>query len=325
MRSLNFSKIYQNLISDLPSRQKEVIQRRFGFYSGERQTLEEIGKDFGITRERVRQIQEDAFSRIKEKFESYRKVVEFLEKYLLKFGGLKREDILLKDLGNGKWEREVYFFLNLDERFKRYPAKKDYHAFWSLKGDFVEKAKEKIEKLCQKLQEKGKPLKFENLNFLSLPKLHLISLLEITKRIQKNEEGFYGLREWPEINPRGVRDKAYLVLKKIKKPLHFSEITKLIEGAHLQTVHNELIKDERFVLVGRGIYALREWGYEPGFVKDLIIKLLKEKGAMDKKEILDYILKQRIVKPNTVLLNLSNKRYFIRDEKGKYKLRPGLI
>jgi hypothetical protein len=326
MEKLNLSKVCQDLISVLPDRQKEVILRRFGFGEfKERQTLEEIGQKFQITRERVRQIQEDAFSRMEEKRKKYKDLYKFFERYFLKFGGLKREKILFEDLGEKKWEKEIYFLLSLDKKFERYPEKKEYFAFWALKGDFVERAKKNIELLCQKLREIKKPVSFKEINFLSLPKPYLISLLEITKLIQKNEDGLYGLKEWPEISPRGVKDKAYLALKKVKKPLHFTEIAKLIEGAHLQTVHNELIKDERFVLVGRGIYALREWGYEPGFVKDLIIKILKEKGPLEKDKILKEVLKQRMVKENTVLLNLSNRKYFERDSQGKYRLKPGLI
>jgi hypothetical protein len=326
MENLNLSKICQDLISDLPERQEEVILRRFGFGKfKERQTLEEIGKNFGITRERVRQIQEDAFSKIREKLENYKNVYKDFERYFLSFGGVKKEEILLQDLGQKKWEKEVYFLLSLDKKFKRYPEKREHFAFWALEGNFVERAKKNIEILSQKLREIGKPIPLKNLSFISLEKPALISLLEITKLIQKNEEGLYGLREWPEINPRGIRDKAYLALKKVKKPLHFTEITKLIEGAHLQTVHNELIKDERFVLIGRGIYALREWGYEPGFVKDLLIKILKEKGPLEKEKVLKEILRQRMVKENTVLLNLSNRKYFSRDPQGRYRLKPGLI
>ena len=89
--------------------------------------------------------------------------------------------------------------------------------------------------------------------------------------------------------------------------------------ALIQTVHNELIKDPRFVLVGRGIYALSEWGYYPGQVKDVILKVLKEKRRpLTKEEILEKVLSQRLVKENTILLNLSNKKYFLRNSQGKY-------
>lgn len=325
MEAQSLKKVCQDLISDLPSREKEIILRRFGFKGEKRETLESIGDDFGITRERVRQIQEDAFEKMRKKIGKYKKIIVDFEKYFKKRGGIKREDILLKELGKEKWQKEVYFLLTLAQKFKRYPEKKEYFCFWALNEEAVLKAKNALQSIISKLEEIKKPVFFKDLNFLSLKKPIFVSYLEITKMIQKNEGGLYGLKEWPEINPRGIRDKAYLVLKKVKKPLHFTEITKLIDGAYLQTVHNELIRDERFVLIGRGIYALREWGYEPGFVKDVIIKILKEKGPLSKKEILENVLKQRMVKENTVLLNLSNRKYFLRDSKGKYYLKPGLI
>ncbi len=130
------------------------------------------------------------------------------------------------------------------------------------------------------------------------------------------------MKDWPEINPRNIKDKAYLVFKKEKRPLHFREVANLIGPDALpQTVHNELIKDQRFVLVGRGLYALKEWGYEEGDVKDVISKILRKvKKPLSKKEILSRVLKQRMVKENTVLINLQNRKHFIRKDDGRYQL-----
>ena len=89
----------------------------------------------------------------------------------------------------------------------------------------------------------------------------------------------------------------------------------------METVHNELIKDARFVLVGRGMYALSEWGYEPGTVTELIGNLLKQNGPLTKEEILEKILAMRFIKENTILINLQNRKNFIKDEKGKYSLK----
>jgi len=140
--------------------------------------------------------------------------------------------------------------------------------------------------------------------------------------------GEFGLAKWPEIKPRGVKDSAFLALKKEQKPLHFRTIASLsneLEGQTKkvlpQTVHNELIRDVRFVLVGRGIYALKEWGYEDGTVRDIILKVLKNKAPLSKDEILKEVQKQRLVKQNTVFLNLSNKDEFIKNEEGKYEIR----
>ena len=185
------------------------------------------------------------------------------------------------------------------------------------------RAKKIINSLSEKLKKIKKPLSVKEVNNLfSLNKNFLTSCLEISKKIQKNQQGVWGLLNWPEINPRGVKDRALLVFKKENKPLHFKEVASLIPKALPQTVHNELIKDSRFVLVGRGVYALREWGYEKGFVRDVIFKTLKEAGKpLSKSEILEKVLKQRLVKENTVLLNLTDKKYFAKTVGNFYTIR----
>jgi hypothetical protein len=331
MKTFNYQKICQELLRDLPERQKEIILRRFGLsWQGsdfaKRESLEAIGRDFRITRERVRQIEKDGFLKIKSKIAKYQKVFQNFSQYLRKCGGLRKEEILLRDLGGKKQRAEVYFLLTISGRFERFVGNKDFYSFWAINSDFFKRAKNIIESLSEKLREVGRPLSLKEMNSLFSPKNPaLIYYLEISKKILQNLDGLYGLKDWPEINPRGVKDKAYLVLKKLSKPLHFREVAKFIENALSQTVHNELIKDPRFVLVGRGIYALREWGYEPGQVKDVIIKILKENGPLTKKEILERVLKQRLVKENTILLNLNNKKYFLKDSQGKYKINPEII
>jgi hypothetical protein len=88
--------------------------------------------------------------------------------------------------------------------------------------------------------------------------------------------------------------------------------------AHEATTHNELIKDDRFVLVGRGLYALAEWGYVSGVVRDVIRKVLNKYGPMTREEIFNKVMKERYVKENTVLVNLQNSTYFKKDADGKY-------
>jgi Fe2+ or Zn2+ uptake regulation protein len=152
--------------------------------------------------------------------------------------------------------------------------------------------------------------------------------LSVSKNIQQNPYGDVGLREWPEISPSTVRDKIYLVLKKHGEPLHFEDIAKHInrakfddERALAPTVHNELIKDERFVLVGRGLYGLQEHGYQPGTAREVIAKVLKTKGALNTAEVMDAVNKQRFFKPNTILINLQNRSFFERSADGKYRVR----
>jgi len=318
----NYAKICQNLIKDLPPRTKEVISRRFGFKTGQKETLEAIGKDYGITRERVRQIEEDGFLRIEPKIGQFQKTFQYFADQLKNFGDLKKEDILLQDLGRRRFQPQIYFLLTLGPNFEKVGESDELYPLWTINQNSLVLAKKVIDSFYTQLKKNNRPLNLKDFQLsYSPPQTALISYLEISKRIQKGPQGLFGLKDWPEINPRGVKDKAYLVFKKTKRPLHFSQVAELIDAALPQTVHNELIRDERFVLVGRGIYALREWGYESGQVKDIIFKILKKAGKpLTKEEILKKVLEQRLVKENTVLLNLSNKKYFLKTSRG-YTIR----
>jgi hypothetical protein len=318
-----YKKICEELISDLKDREREVIVRRFGLEGKEKETLQSIGDSFGITRERVRQIENAALNKIRPKLEKYRKVFEKFLNYFKKFGEVRKEERLLEELG-GKEKNELVFLLSLDKRFLRFNQNQDFYSFWTTNLNALEKVKNLLSSICKKFEKERKLMTLKEIASEFKVKENILEgFLEISKRIQKNKKGFYGLREWPEINPRGLRDKAYLVFKELQRPLHFTEVAQRIEGANLKSVHNELIRDERFVLIGRGIYALKEWGYFPGEVKDVIFQILKEEGPLTKEEILKRIKKQRIVKENTVLINLS--KYFERDEKGRYRIKTAEI
>lgn len=320
MEKKDIINLSREFISDLKEKEKEVIERRFGLWGREKETLESIGKDFGVCRERIRQVEEIALGKIKEKAKAHKSFFDLLFLDFKKKGGVRKEESLIEEKG-----REFLFLLAIDERFERKHQTKKFFTLWTIGRDYLERAETFLSKLIEFFKNEKRTLKVEEMSrIFNIEPDVLKSFLEISKLIGKNEEGAYGLLEWPEIKPRGVRDKAYLVLKKAQKPLHFEEIAAKILGAKTPTVHNELIKDKRFVLVGRGIYALSEWGYYPGEVREIILKILKEKKRpMTKEEIWEEVKKQRIVKPNTVFFYLYDKNYFERDSQGRYK--PKLI
>lgn len=331
MNNFNYQKFCQDCLKGLPQRTISVIERRFGFKTKERETLESIGKSHGITRERVRQIEAEGLNKAKSIIKESQEILKHFKEVLVSFGNIKKEEELLNILGEGKFQNQVYFILSNSNDFKRSSEDDSFYSFWFLDKSSVEKAKKAVSLAIQKLKKENQLLSAEELlKVQSVNKEIFLSQIEMSKEIRKNSEGKYGLKNWIEISPKGVKDRAYLVLKKKEKPLHFKEIASLIEELpfsgikkiHTATVHNELIKDSRFVLVGRGLYALNEWGYQPGVVKDIIIGLLKDsKAPLTKDEILEKVLNQRFVKENTVLLNLQNKSYFARDEKGRYNIR----
>ena len=313
----NFQTIcHSNLLKDLSARQEDVISRRFGL-KGNRETLESIGRNYDLTRERVRQIEEDGLRGVSKKLKNPQceNVLHYFVKNLKAAGSLRKEDLLLYELGGEKFKNHVFFLLTLGEPFQRFSETQDFHAFWTIDKNSLKTAQKNINTFISELKKRKKTLLLPS----NMPASHI----EISKDILRNPEGFYGLKDWPEINPRGIKDKAYLVFKKEKKPLHFIQVARGIgKDALPQTVHNELIRDQRFVLVGRGLYALEEWGYFPGIVREVIANTLRASNKpINKEQVLKEVLKQRQVKPSTVLLNLQNKRYFIKDSQGKYTIR----
>ena len=228
------------------------------------------------------------------------------------------------------------FLLTLGDQFSRICEKKDFYYFWSTNPEAKTAVRDSLNQLVSDMQKVGKPISKENFYTEIASKRNLsqqatFSYLEVSKRIQESKDAKLGLTDWPEIKPRGVRDKAFLVFKKHEKPLHFTEVAKLIDEleynlpnkkTYPQTVHNELIKDVRFVLVGRGTYALAEWGYVPGTIKDIIVKVLSDKKEpLYKDDLVNQVLAQRLVAKNTVLMNLNNKKQFDKDSEDKYFLK----
>ncbi len=332
MEKTNYSQLYARFTKGLSEKTKDILDRRFGVNAEEPETLESIGKDLGITRERVRQIEEAGFTYIrKQNGSALQNACADLALYFEKNGGFKKEDAVLDELGEKKQKPYVLFLLTIGEQFSKVSEKKDYYSYWSTLKNPKTEVKEKLDSLISQLANYGKTLPKQEFHAKFASNGNLSSLLLVSKRIQESRDGKIGLSDWPEIKPRGVKDKAYLVFKKHGKPLHFTEVAKLIDSfeynqpnkkTYPQTVHNELIKDGRFVLVGRGTYALSEWGYVPGTIKDIITKVLSEnKTSLDKDEIVKQVLLQRLVAKNTVLMNLNNKNYFHKDERGNYGLK----
>jgi hypothetical protein len=334
----NYKQLYTKFTKGLSEKTRDIFDRRFGVKTGNPETLEAIGQTFGITRERVRQIEEAGFNIIrKNNKEALDAVSAEFAAYFEKQGGFKKEENALNDLGGKNQKPYVLFLLTLGgEQFSRVCEKKDFYYFWSTLSDAQNKVKATLNSLTSEMQKIGKPVAAKDFYTQFASKLGIAenataSYLEVSKRIQSNKDGELGLSDWPEIKPRGVKDKAFLVFKKHGKPLHFTEVAGLIDKleynlpnkkTYPQTVHNELIKDGRFVLVGRGTYALAEWGYVPGTIKDIITKVLSEnKNPMHKDELVGKVLAQRLVAKNTVLMNLNNKKHFDKDSGEKYFLK----
>ncbi len=346
----DFKKTIKNVVTQLlgvlNARNKDVIARRFGLKTGEKQTLESIGKVYGITRERVRQIEEASIKLIREHLEKgfsakVQPFVTLASGIIDQANGIiTEEDLFEKFSGSSKnssANSSLAFFLMLDSQIKRYVEDDDFNTFWSINSAKQEEFINTVNTFIKSLERKNDPVdeagipefcSTSGLFFKEPLNLALASILAISKNIDCNVFGQIGLTTWSQIKPRGVRDKSFLVLKRASQPKHFREITRLINvsnfsknKANVQTVHNELIKDSRFVLVGRGMYGLSEWGYEPGTIKELIVKLLKKSGSMSRDKIVAHVMSVRLVKANTVVLGLQDRKLFQHDDSGHIALK----
>lgn len=329
----------KRLLSSLPDRAREVIICRYGLGKDEkRMTLDAIGKTYGITRERVRQIENYAISNIRKSEEYKQEKAAFteIEALLHSLGGIVVEDDFLGHVSKDKsLQNHIFFLLVVGEPFRKRKEDDDFRHRWHVNEELAKKVEEALRKLYTNLDnqdllpESEMVSKFlEHLGDISerYKNQEVIKRwLQISKAVGKNPLGDWGVSHSPNIKTKGMRDYAFLVIRKHGSPIHFRDVAKQIttmfnKKAHVATTHNELIKDPRFVLVGRGLYALAEWGYAPGIVRDVISHVIEKNGPLSKEEIIDKVMKERYVKENTIVVNLQNPKYFKRDKDGKYRL-----
>lgn len=329
--------VSKKLLSALSDRSKDIIESRYGLGgSNERMTLEAIGNLYGITRERVRQIENHSIAVIRKskQYMDGKMVFDELEQLIHVLGGIVVEQDLLDHISkDSSIQNSINFILVIGHPFKKIKEDDDFKHRWYVNESLSERVHGSLKKVYENLKDEDLVPETEMIKaFMD----HVKDLAEkfkdeemirrwlsISKKIGKNPLGEWGKTSSPNISTKGMRDYAFLVIRKHGSPIHFKEVAKIIgevfkKKAHIATCHNELIKDPRFVLVGRGLYALSEWGYMSGVVKDVIKKIIIKHGPLTKDEIVDKVMKERYVKENTIAVNLQNPKYFKKDKNGKY-------
>lgn len=348
--------LLDDLFCVLAEREQKVLCRRFQLLPNihrEKETLETIGKELHITRERVRQIENEAIHKLqllKEKSEKnspLQILSDVVGNILSHHGGIMEERHLIFHLNQISLHQEsadsvLHFFLHylLNKHFDHIPETDTLYRGWKLplaSFTFLEMAHAYIHRL---IEEAKHPFELEELLKILQQELEekeishnlttdiLLALLRLNKQLHSNVFHQWGLAHWPQIHPRHMNDKIYIVLKREGVPLHFRDIALRINSANFDkkqaypaTIHNELILDAQYVLVGKGIYALREWGYEKGTVADVITSILREENFVSREKIIEKVLAKRFVKRTTILLALMDKNQFSRNEKGEYYLK----
>ena len=329
--------VTKKITSHLQDRANDVIMNRFGLTAtAERKNLEEIGQKYGITRERVRQIEASALNLIKKSsaYKAEQATFDELKQIIHSLGSIVSESDLLNHISKDKeTQNHIHFYLVLGDAFKKHREDEHFHSRWSVDDEVTVKVENSLKALYSELKDEDlmpetEMIKkfFDHMKDVSDKyKNEEIAKrwMNISKTIAKNSLNEWGKATSPNVHMRGVKDYAYLVMRKHGSPMHFREVVDAItktfhRKTHYATCHNELIKDPRFVLVGRGMYALAEWGYKTGTAREVVKDILKREGPMSKEDVVEKVMKERYFKKNTILVNLQNPKYFKKNKNGLY-------
>lgn len=320
-------------------REREIITRRFGLYD-RKETLEQIGELLGITRERVRQLEKAILIRLKiaseeGKIPAVQEVEKLIIRDLSENGRVaKVQDMAERLIGSkagSDSKAHLVFIGEISPKVTTISENDNYFQGVGIAeyGD-EKKVRAHVDEIVKAIKNHGEPVTieqlFDTLNGYEAPN-QVQALASLSKTLAHLKD-MWGLVKWPTVNPKNIRDKIYVILADNGKPMHFSAIAGKIKDSDFkrkdvttQAIHNELIKDKRFVLIGRGIYALDQWGYDKGTVSDVITDVLKKAGEpLHRDEIVRRVLKSRQVKETTILLNLQSKPEFKRVAKATYSL-----
>jgi transcriptional regulator with XRE-family HTH domain len=349
--NFNPKQIVSELLKALNEREKEVLTKRYSLKGEKKLTLESIGKKHGITRERVRQIENIAIKKAKSIAKKLNEIEDLktsvndlLDQYL---GVLGEKTLITKVLNNEETDGpdENYHITKflieklLDDQYEIKKEDNEFTTAYRKKNHNWDEFYDAIKKVIQIFEKESEPIKEEKLwdAYEKEPKINfknnkitndiLLNYLIMSKKIEANPLGELGLTNWKSIIPKRMSDKIKLVMKNLEKPLHFRDIADEINKmnfdkkiAHPATIHNELILDDDYILVGRGIYALKKWGYEAGKVSDVVEKIIKKEGPMTKKELIDQVLEKKLVKRTTINLAIINNKNIQKNKDGKYYL-----
>lgn len=319
-------------------REREIIMRRFGL-TGRKETLEQIGEMLSITRERVRQLEKAILIRLQIAAEDgeipeMAAAEKILVRNLTEMGRVAR----LSDIADKVYGREtkpsektgIYFIATFAKNLTVVEENDRYYPAVGI-AEYGDSAaiKERVDEIVDIIKKNKKPMTIDELDQkVNYEHPDHIKAIASVSKLLATLNGVWGLTKWPVVNPKNIRDKIYVILDAKKEPMHFSEIAKAIRESNfkrrnvtVQAIHNELIKDPRFVLIGRGIYALDTWGFKKGTIADIIkMVLAKSDKPMTREEIVKQVLRLRKVKETTILLNLQNKKNFKKVGKNSYTL-----
>lgn len=335
------------------TRLRDVILRRYGLLSGDKETLEEIGKYYRVTRERIRQLQVKAIKKIRHPSNPAKKpILELFNSFQISSDYLPYEDEADKTIPVLLKKKELWgsSFLNLLSDLnwiKRY----------SVGGSVVYSSNDfpDIEKIFSeiiKVLSADKPLRtggivkrvntlkqasFDGLNVrrfvnkycLNDPRVKRVGETESKPNLKHEiefmifERGHGVLGKWTNLMTS--------VLEEEGSPLHFTEISNrvndLMENTEFRLdhrrAHSILIEKPGFAHSGRrGTYGLTKWGIRKSSTLELSKECLEKAGfPLHWKQIYYYVGKYKDTRKQNITALLSSNKKFVSKGRGIYWLR----
>jgi len=152
--SFDPKKITTNLLASLPPRSRQIIKKRYGLEAKQPMTLEAVGQIYGITRERVRQIEEFTLKAIKkdDSFTVATPVFTELKTVLQAHGGIVHEREFLNQLtGDLVVQNNIHFLLVLGDAFTKLREDDNFHKRWTIDMAVADAVHQSLKNLARKL------------------------------------------------------------------------------------------------------------------------------------------------------------------------------
>ena len=340
-------KIVKFLASELSDRSKDIIFMRYGIKDGKKHSFQEIGDNYGITRERVRQLEEISHKKMYKKYqENDPEVIEFFEhihSLIEQKGGLMHEDKIIEELGLSQKERfPLKLILFLHNNLYRTSESLDFKLHWFTQ----EKTSKIFNSVMKNIHRKVKPIhgvyteedmigiflkEFSSVikknvsTHKTISKDKSMYWLSTSKRINSNLLGEWGHIDCDEISLKNVNAKAALILRKNNGPMHFLDITKKIcsltgKKVNNATCHNELVRSDRFVLLGRGKYGLSSTVKYTSSLENMVEDIVRRENKISIKDLIKRVSMERDLKDATIVRFLFDKKKYLRNKEGLYSL-----
>ena len=327
--SPTLDKAFNELFGTLQNtRQSMVLRLRYGLNDGIPRTLEEVGQRFGITRERVRQIEDKALRRIyhptrRHILDDIARPFQFV---LQQAGGILRENQISEKISQvtvlGKIDPigATRFVLGVTSGLQEIED-----GIWALKECPLEYFSMVTSAAALRLEKNQSRMRYNKLvsevrRMLEssndaaqreVDTLFIEACLQADPQFEISDDGWCILAKWQ----RSYIDEMVEVLRDKGKPLHFREIASgveaLLNGNQEVSEHNIHAvlqrRQDLFVWAGQGTYGLVEWGIQrPTYYVEIISDILEAEGEpLPADEIIRRVEKLRPCKKTSVMMYLT--------------------